>query len=171
MVSFGAGEWRFNLRAAAVVRHGDFVLLHRRETDAFWALPGGRVEIGETAEAAVRREVREELGVDVQACALRAVVENFFRHGGRAQHGVELHFDVALPDGCGLIGCEPFARVEECATGLNGDGVASGRLLFQWFRLRDLGGLDLRPALLRDSLLAGPGVRHFVHDERAAGAA
>lgn len=167
MISFSAGEWRFNLRAAAVVRHGDFVLLHRRETDAFWTLPGGRVEVGETAEAAVRREVREELGVDAQACTLTAVVENFFSHGGWAQHGVEMHFDVTLPEGCALIGCEPFDRVEESGTGLNGDEVASLRLLFQWFHVRELEALDLRPAFLRKSLRRATGVRHFVHDDRA----
>ena len=166
MISFSAGEWRFNFRAAAIVRHGDFVLLHRRETDAFWALPGGRVEMGEPAEAAVRREVREELGVEVQACTLRAVVENFFSHEGRAQHGVELHFDVALPDGCSLIGCEPFERVEESATGLNGGHASSMRLLFQWFHVRELAGLDLRPSFLRYSLISAPGRLHFVHHDR-----
>lgn len=169
MISFSAGEWRFNLRAAAVVRHGEFVLLHRRESDPFWALPGGRVEIGETAEAAVRREVREELGVDAQACELRAMAENFFEHGGRQQHGVELHFDVTLPDGCELIGCEPFERVEESATGLNGNDAASLRLLFRWFHRDELDALDLRPVFLRKTLRAAPdaGVRHVVHDDRA----
>lgn len=83
MISFLAGEWRFHLRAAAVVRHGDFVLLHRLANDAFWALPGGRVEMGETAEAAVRREMREELATEVQVAGLLAVVENLFRYRGR----------------------------------------------------------------------------------------
>jgi hypothetical protein len=40
MISFTTGEWRFHLRAAAIVRNGDFVLLHRMADGPFWALPG-----------------------------------------------------------------------------------------------------------------------------------
>lgn len=47
MISVNIAGHRFQLRAAAVVVHGGFVLLHRLQGDAFWALPGGRVEPGE----------------------------------------------------------------------------------------------------------------------------
>ncbi len=41
------------------------VLAHRREKD-WWNLPGGGMEIGETVEEAIYREVREETGLEVQ---------------------------------------------------------------------------------------------------------
>lgn len=56
---------------AAIVRHGT-VLAARRTTPAAvagrWELPGGKVEDGESPEAALVREIREELGclVEVQ---------------------------------------------------------------------------------------------------------
>jgi ADP-ribose pyrophosphatase YjhB (NUDIX family) len=42
------------------------LLIHRRNPPHGWALPGGFVEYGETVEDAVRREMKEETGLDLQ---------------------------------------------------------------------------------------------------------
>ena len=54
----------------AVVVHDGAVLLVRRGREpsrGVWAVPGGRVELGETLAEATEREVREETGVRVRA--------------------------------------------------------------------------------------------------------
>jgi 8-oxo-dGTP diphosphatase len=53
---------------AAIVRDGRVLACRRTspaEAAGRWELPGGKVEPGETPEAALLREVREELGVAV----------------------------------------------------------------------------------------------------------
>ena len=53
---------------SALVWHQGRVLLIKRVRQPFqgiWALPGGRIELGESPESAVIREVREETGIEV----------------------------------------------------------------------------------------------------------
>lgn len=57
---------------SVAVRRGDTVLLVKRGREpsrGFYAFPGGRVETGESAEQAVRRELQEETGLDVSNLA------------------------------------------------------------------------------------------------------
>ena len=55
---------------AAVIARGDRVLACRRNADreagGLWEFPGGKVEPGESAQQALEREIREELGVGIR---------------------------------------------------------------------------------------------------------
>ena len=142
MISVNIAGHRFQLRAAAVVVHGGFVLLHRLLGDAFWALPGGRVEPGEDGQTTLVREMREELAAEVACAGLPYAVENFFEHAGQANHAIGLHFRVQ---------CEadfPLLDKPRDHAGVEGDH----RLEFRWFPVTQLHAVDLRPAFLRDTL-------------------
>jgi ADP-ribose pyrophosphatase YjhB (NUDIX family) len=58
---------------SAVILTADGILLHRRNDNHLWGLPGGAVEVGESVSAAVVREVREETGLDVEPVRLIGV--------------------------------------------------------------------------------------------------
>ena len=49
------------------------VLLIRRRDNGLWDVPGGRVEVGEATEAAARRELLEETGVEAGPLELLSV--------------------------------------------------------------------------------------------------
>jgi mutator protein MutT len=75
--------------AAAVVaviynEKGELLLTRRKNNPAkgFFDLPGGFVNIGETAENAVIREIREELNIDVSACKFMATFPNEYVFDG-----------------------------------------------------------------------------------------
>jgi mutator protein MutT len=80
------------LGAAAVVMHDGRVLLIRRgqAPDAGeWSIPGGAVELGESVEAALRRELREETGLEI---AVGAFLERYERVEHDADGAVRFHF-------------------------------------------------------------------------------
>ena len=67
VIRFGVARWG-KPGVAAVIVHDRRVLLFRHVfwTAARWGLPGGGIESGEDAETAIRREVREECGLEIE---------------------------------------------------------------------------------------------------------
>ena len=61
--------------AAACIRdeEGRILLLRRSDGDDLWGFPGGAIEPGERADEAVAREVKEEIGLQVEPVALIGV--------------------------------------------------------------------------------------------------
>jgi len=61
--------------AAACIRdeEGRILLVRRSDGDNLWGFPGGGMELGERAAEAVVREVREEIGLEVEPVALIGV--------------------------------------------------------------------------------------------------
>jgi 8-oxo-dGTP pyrophosphatase MutT (NUDIX family) len=146
----------FALRASAIVIRQGRVLLHRTIKDAYWALPGGHVESGETSEQTVLRELAEELGVQrAQIGRLVWIIENRFIDRGRHFQEIGFVYQVDLPaDECPVCD-EEFV------------GAQAG-IRLRWFGLGEIARIDLRPPFLRRSLASLPnGIEHVQLDETA----
>ncbi len=154
MITVADEGTRFNYRVAGVALDDGRVLLHRSEQDDFWALPGGRVELCELAEEALRREMQEELGIAVRVERLLWVTENFFVDRGIRNHELGLYFLMVLPPDSHLLkALFPFHGME-----------GELHLIFDWFRLDVLDTLPLYPTFLRAGLRSIPaGVEHIEH--------
>jgi 8-oxo-dGTP diphosphatase len=91
------------LAVSAAIFHDGRVLIVRRArppANGLYTLPGGGVELGETLEQAVIREIREETALDIEPVALVGYCQAIARDdAGR----VERHF-VILPFAARFIG-------------------------------------------------------------------
>ena len=126
---------RIVVTAAVIKRAGAYLVTRRPggvHLEGYWEFPGGKCEPGEDHETCLRREIEEELGVDVRVG--RQLFEVAHEYPERA---VELHFF-----DCELLG-EPVARLGQ---------------EMRWVAPGNLAALEFPPAdaeLIR--LLARPG--------------
>jgi len=77
--------------AAAVIASGDLYLITRRKAGThlagLWEFPGGKCEKGESLKDCLRREVREELGIEITEPVPFQTVRHDY-----PEKSVELHF-------------------------------------------------------------------------------
>jgi len=87
--------------ALAVIEQDGRILLALRPEGAhlagYWEFPGGRIEPGETAEACVVRELREELGVEVRVLGRLGVVDHAYPEKRVRLHGFRCEIVTGIP--------------------------------------------------------------------------
>jgi mutator protein MutT len=114
--------------AAGIIFHKGRILIGKRFPHSFmgglWEFPGGKQEAGETLEECLKREIREELDIEVAVGPLLAVAEHTYPHFRITLYAFLCHF---------LEG-EPKPR-----------GVAD----FRWVAIPDLFSYTFPPADLK----------------------
>lgn len=97
-----------------IVDRGRTVLI-RRGTEPLlgqWSIPGGTIEIGETIEEAVRRELREETGLEVRVLELIELFDRIYLENGAtpAEDRKRPRYHYVIADYlCELVGGQPHA--------------------------------------------------------------
>jgi ADP-ribose pyrophosphatase YjhB (NUDIX family) len=128
---------RIRALAIAIIREGDRLLVMEGRDESlartFYRPLGGGVEFGERAEAAVRRELREEIGAELTNVAYVAMIENLYELEGHPGHEIVFVYTAELADRA-LYERETFT-IEE----------ANGRAI--WISIADArsGGVSLVP--------------------------
>ena len=89
-ISYVKGSEKFNYRVCAVIVHDGKLLAMHDERSPYFYLPGGRVRLGETAESAVLREVKEELNVKAKILRPLWLNQGFFTEDVDGLHYHEL---------------------------------------------------------------------------------
>lgn len=112
---------------AVILRDNDVLLVRRGKEPlkGVWSLPGGALELGENLEDGIRREIREEVGLEVE---VGPVVEVFERITPDKKGAVRYHY--VLIDYL----CRPTGGTL-CAA----DDAEDAR----WFAAKDLENIDI----------------------------
>ena len=140
------GNTVFGVRATALILQNRKLLVTKAKGKYYTI--GGAIQINESTEDAVVREVREELGVASKAGQLAFVVENRFEQDGVSYHNIEFHYLVDLLEDA------PLTMQED-----------EKMLPCEWIDLDKLKDISLVPTFLKTVLPDWDGQLRHIHLE------
>lgn len=146
---------RFKFRVCGVVEQDGKILFIKHQKNKFFCLPGGRVEIGEDTETAIKREMFEELGTQVNIKKLLTISQNlFYLENGKIFH--ELVFYYLL---------SPVNKLP--TTEFETDEIDKGIFChhrFNWFALNEINKTDFKPEILNEILTQKSSTNILIHN-------
>lgn len=97
------------IRVAAIICQEGRILLvrHVKDENAYWLLPGGGVDYGESMGAALERELREETGLEIAVGDVVFVSDSV--PSDRHRHMVQICFQATVVGG--ELACTPDHRL------------------------------------------------------------
>lgn len=147
-------DYKLNVRAAGIIIHNNKVLLHRNINENHYALIGGRVEIGENSADTVKREIKEELGKDVEITGYISTIENFFEIKGSKYHEIMFVHKIELTN-------EEDKNIEYTMKNIEGKDY----LKYEWIDLDKIDDCPLMPSIMKDILKENKFPTHKINDE------
>ena len=133
--------YKLNIRAAVVIIHNGRVLVHRNTESNHYALLGGRVKIDEDSETTVKREVKEELGKEIEIIGYVSTIENFFEMKDKKYHEIEFVYKAEFIN-------EEDEKIEYNLKNIEGEDW----IKYEWLELDKIDLYPLKPKVIKDVL-------------------
>lgn len=149
----------FHGRTCGIIKQENSFLVMRGNNTSYYHIPGGHIEIGEDSEQAIAREIKEEIGCEIQEAKLFAIQENFWTKENKRCHGIEFYYMIKPKD---KLEIKDYKRIE------NDKGIEK-LLDFKWVTQEELKDIDLRPSNIRDMLSNDEylkGLKHIVKRDK-----
>jgi ADP-ribose pyrophosphatase YjhB (NUDIX family) len=142
-ITFKTDEGRFNYRVCAIMINENRLLAMHDERSPYFYLPGGRVNLNETAEYAVLREVKEELAIDAEIVRPLWFNQSFFIEevNNERYHELCLYFLVDISKTNLLDKGEKFSIAE-----------GKHKHIFEWLAFKNLKSEYLYPLFIKDKI-------------------
>ncbi len=153
-LSLDIEEYRLNIRAAGAIIHNNKILVHRDINKDHCCLPGGRIEIGETSEQTIKRELQEELGKDIEILNYMTTIENFFEMENKKYHEIYFLYKAEFLE-------EESKKIDYVMHNVEGKEY----LRYEWIDLKEIDKCNLLPICLKNILKEEQYPVHIINDD------
>ena len=140
-ITIDVGNHKLNVRAACIIEHNNKILVHRNINKDHYCLIGGRVEIGESSEETIRREVQEEIGKEIEIEGYISTVENFFEMNGSKYHEYMFIYQAEFKE-------DKDKLIEETLQNIEGKDF----LRYEWLDLNKIDNYTILPKVIKEIL-------------------
>lgn len=135
------GEYKLNCRAAGIIIHNNKLLVHKNINKDHYGTIGGRIEAGEDSCNTVKREIKEELGKDVEIIDFLGIVENFFEMKNCKYHEYLFLYRAEFID-------DNDKKIEKTLQNIEGKDY----LIYEWIDIDKLYNYNILPVVVKDVL-------------------
>ena len=143
-----------NVRTAMVIIHNNKVLTHRNVNSDHYAIPGGRVQIGEDSAKALKREVMEEMGKEIELIGYVTTIENFFEMKGRKYHEIEFIHLAEFKN-------EEDKKIEDTIKNVEGKDY----LQYEWLDIDKIEEYPIMPKAVKQVIKDGKFPVHIINND------
>lgn len=147
-------NYKLNIRVAGVLIHNNKVLTHKDVNKDHYALPGGRIQIGENSKEALRREIQEELGKEIEIKQYIATIENFFEMDNKKYHEIYFLYNVEFLN-------EDDKMINYTIHNIEGKDY----LQYEWIDIEKINEYNLLPNCLKEILKKKQFPVHMINDD------
>lgn len=147
-------DYILNVRAAVVIVHNDKILLHKNLKSNHYALVGGRVELGEDSITTVKREIKEEMGKEIEIIDYISTVENFFTMNEKKYHEIEFVYLAEFKD-------EKDKLIQDTIKNIEG----KEHLQYEWIERNRIDQIPLKPVKIQAVLKEGKYPIHVINKD------
>ena len=140
-LSVVVGDAKFNYRVGLLIEKGSEFLVEVNPAFDYVVIPGGRVKTLESSSEALIREIKEEMGIDINEYEVEmiSIIENFFEFENEKVHELFLVYRMKIE--------EDDMRFKNNMK--NMDSVAS---YYEWVSKEDIKNIRLLPTVLEDAM-------------------
>ena len=153
-LSLDINDYKLNIRAAGLIIHNNKILTHRNINADHYCLPGGRVELGESSDKTMKREIKEELGKDIEIQKYVSTIENFFILDGKKYHEIFFLYKIEFKK-------EEDKKIEYTLKNIEGKDY----LQYQWIDLSKIDEYNILPICLKDIIKENKFPVHKINDD------